>query len=155
MPKPDSSKALEATMQSVSQGLMGAGDRGVGVDIEPVETFADYATKTDFIDRNFTAAEKAYCMGAADPAASFAGRWAAKEAIVKAISNSSVDSTPLFTDAAAALKDAEITKGKSGAPVVTLTGHAKKAFDALGLSSIKVSISHSGEFAVAQATAGR
>ena len=155
MPKPDSSKALEATMQSVSQGLMGAGDRGVGVDIEPVETFADYATKTDFIDRNFTAAEKAYCLGAPDPAASFAGRWAAKEAIVKAISNSSVDSTPLFTDAAAALKDAEITKGNSGAPVVTLTGHAKKAFDALGLSSIKVSISHSGEFAVAQATAGR
>ena len=155
MPKPDSSKALEATMQSVSQGLMGAGDRGVGVDIEPVATFADYAAKTDFIDRNFTAAEKAYCMGAADPAASFAGRWAAKEAIVKAISNSSVDSTPLFTDAAAALKDAEITKGNSGAPVVTLTGHAKKAFDALGLSSIKVSISHSGEFAVAQATAGR
>ena len=42
-----------------------------------------------------------------------------------------------------------------GPQVVTLSGVCKKAFDSLGLSVIKVSISHSGEFAVAQATAGR
>jgi len=155
LPRVDSKLAIQATMQSVSQRMMAPGDRGVGVDIEPVATFADFNDKMDFITRNFTDSEIDYCLHAADPAASFAGRWAAKEAIVKAISNSSVDTSPLFPDAAAALKDAEILKGASGAPVVNLTGHCKKAFDALGLSSIKVSISHSGEFALAQATAGR
>jgi phosphopantetheine--protein transferase-like protein len=155
LPRVDSKLAIQATMQSVSQRMMAPGDRGVGVDIEPVATFAGFNDKMDFITRNFTQSEIDYCLHAADPAASFAGRWAAKEAIVKAISNSSVDSAPLFKDATAALKDAEILKGASGAPVVTLTGHCKKAFDALGLSSIKVSISHSGDFAVAQATAGR
>ena len=155
MPKPNARVSLETTMQKVSQGLMTSGDRGVGVDIEEIATFADYTSKAEFIERNFTAAEIAYCKSAADPASSFAGRWAAKEAIVKAISNSSVDNAPLFTDASAALKDAEILKGNSGAPEVTLTGFVKKAADALGLSKINVSISHSGEFAVAQATAGR
>jgi fatty acid synthase subunit alpha len=155
LPRVDSKLAIQATMQSVSQRMMAPGDRGVGVDIEPIATFAGFNDKMDFIRRNFTEAEIDYCLGASDPAASFAGRWAAKEAIVKAISNSSPGTAPLFPDAAAALKDAEILRGPSGAPVVTLTGHCKKAFVALGLSSIKVSISHSGEFAVAQATAGR
>ena len=156
LPRVSSQNVIESTMQSVAQGMMAAGDRGVGVDIEPVATFTDYKEKMHFIDRNFTEAEKAYCLDAPDPASSFAGRWAAKEAIVKAISNSSEDAPgSLFPDATAALKDAEILKGSTGAPVVTLSGVCKKAFESLGLSSIKVSISHSGEFAVAQATAGR
>jgi fatty acid synthase subunit alpha len=78
-PMKDSKLALETTMQSVAQGLMGAGDHGVGVDIEPVETFAGFKTKSEFIDRNFSEAEKAYCLAAADPASSFAGRWAVGE----------------------------------------------------------------------------
>ena len=41
----------------------------------------------------------------------------------------------------------------SGAPVVELHGHAKDAFDALGLTTVKVSISHSAGVAVAQALA--
>ena len=43
-----------------------------------------------------TRPRQVYCRAAADPAASFAGRWAAKEAIVKAISNSSTDTKNLW-----------------------------------------------------------
>ena len=49
-----------------------------------------------FIQKNFTAKEQAYCRSAADPAASFAGRWAAKEAVVKAITNSATDTQNLW-----------------------------------------------------------
>jgi phosphopantetheine--protein transferase-like protein len=81
----------------------------------------------------------------------------AKEAVIKAISNSSADSAPLFTDPAAGITGIEIVRGKSGAPMVKLIpgSYCEKVFTALGLSTLKVSISHSGEFAVAQATAGR
>jgi hypothetical protein len=45
-----------------------------------------------FISRNFTEAEVSYCRGSPHPAASFAGRWAAKEAVIKALSSCSKES---------------------------------------------------------------
>ena len=44
-------------MQRSAEGLLVRGDRGVGVDIEPVSTFADLPAKQEFITRNFTANE--------------------------------------------------------------------------------------------------
>ena len=45
---PDSATRLAVTMQRGAEGLLGRGDKGVGVDIEPVSTFADVAgTMTD------------------------------------------------------------------------------------------------------------
>ena len=41
------------------------------------------AAKADFIQRNFTATEIAYASASADPSSTYAGRWAAKEAVVK------------------------------------------------------------------------
>ena len=41
MPKSDSKTALSTTMAQVAEGLRGAADRGVGVDIEPTATFAE------------------------------------------------------------------------------------------------------------------
>lgn len=42
-------------MQRGAEGLLVKGDKGVGVDIEPIATFADLASKQAFIQRNFTA----------------------------------------------------------------------------------------------------
>ncbi|KAF0774941.1 hypothetical protein AaE_001359, partial [Aphanomyces astaci] len=57
----------------------------------------------------------------------------------------------LTQGADAPLIDIEVGKATSGAPTVTLTGRALEAFQNSNLSSIKLSISHSGEYAVAQA----
>ncbi len=61
----------------------GTASRGVGVDVELVAQFA--APSDTFLSRNYTASERAYCSAAADPASSLAGRWAAKEAVIKAL----------------------------------------------------------------------
>merc|ERR1712100_416625 len=58
---------------------------GVGVDVEPVHTFSN-ATSA-FLTRNFTKKELEFCRHAPHQAASLAGRWAAKESVLKAISS--------------------------------------------------------------------
>ncbi|KAG9402316.1 3-oxoacyl-[acyl-carrier-protein] synthase [Aphanomyces cochlioides] len=120
----------------------------LGIDVEPVATFADFATKQVFIQRNFTASEIAYCEASASPASSFAGRWAAKEAVIKAICSAN-PSASITQGADAPLIDIEVGKATSGSPTVTLTGKALEAFQVSNLSSIKLSVSHSGDYAVA------
>ncbi|KAH9147939.1 hypothetical protein AeRB84_008547, partial [Aphanomyces euteiches] len=78
-------KILETSLQQSGSQLILSAGQGLGIDVEPVATFADFASKQVFIQRNFTASEIAYCEASASPASSFAGRWAAKEAVIKAI----------------------------------------------------------------------
>ncbi|ETV97148.1 holo-[acyl-carrier-protein] synthase [Aphanomyces invadans] len=143
-------KMLESSLaQSGAQLILSSG-QGLGIDVEPVATFADYANKQVFIQRNFTPVEIAYCEASASAASSFAGRWAAKEAVIKAICNAN-PSAKITEGADAPLIDIEVGKATSGAPTVTLTGRALEAFQTSNLSSIKLSITHSGDYAVAQA----
>ena len=142
---------LIAAMKKVDTGS--GNDGGIGVDVEPISTFNEYKEKSSFIDNNFTAKEKAYCLKAAFPAASFAGKWAAKEAVIKAITSASDGSEKLWKGAGAPLIDIEVTNSVGGAPEVRLTGHAESIYKHLRLSSIKVSISHTDEYALAQAVA--
>uniref|UniRef100_A0A7S3PGY4 Ketosynthase family 3 (KS3) domain-containing protein n=1 Tax=Aplanochytrium stocchinoi TaxID=215587 RepID=A0A7S3PGY4_9STRA len=145
---------LQVTIQEKAEGLAEKADsrsQGVGVDVEPVLTFADYKNKTTFLARNFTEREQSYCNKANSPAASYAGRWAAKEAVIKALSNSAPGTRSLWQGAEAPLIDIEIVQSSSGAPEIVLHGHAKEVFQALGLNEVKVSISHTAEVAVAQA----
>lgn len=123
---------------------------GVGVDVELCSSIAmDNAT---FMERNFTAKERAYCASKPDPLASFAGRWSAKEAVVKALC--SLDTSTAWTKGAGApLADIEVLASASQAPVVTLHGEAKRVADAVGVSEVKVTISHAGSYAVAVAIA--
>jgi phosphopantetheine--protein transferase-like protein len=141
---------MELAMRETAGGLVG-GERGVGIDVEPIKTF-EGASKT-FINRNFTEAETAYCLSAPNPAASFAGRWAAKEAVIKAISSSALDSRNLWRDSAAPLKDIHVRRGESGAPYIELDGHAKMVAAALGVTKVQISISYFADNAVAQAVA--
>jgi fatty acid synthase subunit alpha, fungi type len=59
------------------------GVKGVGVDVQLTSVLS--LENDVFISRNFTETEIRYCRAAPDPSASFAGRWAAKEAVVKAV----------------------------------------------------------------------
>ncbi|KAL7749388.1 fatty acid synthase alpha subunit Lsd1 [Sorochytrium milnesiophthora] len=127
-------------------------NHGVGVDVEEVTAVnIDNAT---FVERNFTAAEETYCRGRPDPHASFAGKWAAKEAVIKAVSSFDLAHAKVWTQGdAAPLKDIEIVMAESGAPQVKLYGAAQEAVAATGVKELKVSISHSGQYAVAVCSA--
>ena len=141
---------LEVMLRRTAQQTHKTGS-GVGIDVEPVSTFQNVSQS--FLERNFASKEIAYCQSAPSPCSSFAGRWAAKEAVIKAISSSSLDSSPLWAGASKPLIDIEIMASTSGAPRVTLRGHAKRVADVLGVSQVKVSISHTDSMAIAQAIA--
>lgn len=119
------------------------GETGIGVDVQLIGDLN--LDNEEFLLRNFTKAEQDYCRKQADPAASFAGRWAAKEAIVKALCNSSTDRPSWLTGAGGSLKAIEILAGPNGSPQVTAIANITN--DILPL--IKLSISHSGSYALA------
>lgn len=138
----------------MGEGLRTKVDRGIGVDAQSIPEIEVTLHNSEWVVRNFSPAEINYCRYvSADPSASFAGRFAAKEAVIKAISNSDMDphTRNLWKGSAAPLVDIEILPSSSGAPSAVLAGHAKEVADLLGITVIRVAISHSGEYAVAQA----
>eukprot|EP00127_Corallochytrium_limacisporum_P004434 Clim_evm12s162 gene=Clim_evmTU12s162 len=154
---------LAATVQERAEGLYkepatkdagtDRGNRGVGIDVEKIATFEPIEQKGNMIHRNFTPAEQEYCNSAAHPAASYAGRWAAKEAVLKALTSamSTTANRKVWNSAEAPLLDFEIVPSVSGAPTVQLHGYALDVFNTSGFASIKVSISYSDDIAIAQA----
>ena len=143
-------------MREMGEGLRTTIDRGIGVDAQSIDEIDVCVSNTDFVVRNFTNAEFTYCRASPDPSSSFAGRWAAKEAVIKAISSCDADNAsarPLWQGAGAPLRDIEILPSGSGAPIVQLSGHAADVAALLSISTIKVAISHSGDYAIAQAIA--
>ncbi|OJD33167.1 fatty acid synthase subunit alpha [Diplodia corticola] len=116
----------------------------VGVDVENISAIP--IDNETFVERNFTEQEQAYCKAAPNPAASFAGRWSAKEAVFKSLGVAG-------KGAGAALKEIEVLNDENGAPVVTLHGDAEAAAKEAGVKSVNVSISHSDDQAIAIAVA--
>jgi holo-[acyl-carrier protein] synthase len=74
---------------------------------------------------------------------SLAARFAAKEAVIKALGKPT---------AGARLKDIEILADDKGKPLVNLYGEAQNQAKALGLDGFAVSLSHSKEYAIAVAS---
>jgi fatty acid synthase subunit alpha, fungi type/fatty acid synthase subunit beta, fungi type len=89
-----------------------------------------------FVQRNFTDAEVTYCRAQPLPAASFAARWAGKEAVFKALGVPS-------KGAGAAMKDIEILLDDAGVPHVILHGDAKEAAQGKNITAVHISLSHS------------
>ena len=139
-------QATEASLRAVMPP--GA---GIGVDIQLISEI--HIDNPNFLERNFTEAEIAYCSSAPDPHASFAGRWAAKEAVVKAKMNLETGGQNLTRGGGAPLIEIEILPGNSGAPCVIQHGRALINANKLGITDIKVSISHSGDYVAAAAVA--
>lgn len=98
-----------------------------------------------FIDRIFTAAEQAYADANKDRVEKLAGRFAAKEAILKLMGTG--------WRGKIAWTDIEVVNNASGQPEVTLDGEVKKIADKLGIKHISVSITHTANFAIASAVA--
>jgi holo-[acyl-carrier protein] synthase len=96
-----------------------------------------------FKDRCFTAAEQAYCDSRRDPAESYAGRFAGKEAVGKALG--------FGVARAFAWKEIEIVGRPK--PSVRLSGRLARVAQARGVLSIDLSMTHSRELAQAVAVA--
>ena len=90
-----------------------------------------------FLNRLFTPNEIDYCRGRTP---NLAGRFAAKEATMKALGTGA---------RGVSWKDIEVVRADSGAPSVKLYGRAENRAERLHVVEISVSISHSREYAVA------
>lgn len=98
-----------------------------------------------FVQRIFTAAEQAYAESNKNKIEKLAGRFAAKEAILKLMGTG--------WRGKIAWTDIEIINNSSGQPEVTLDGEVEKIADKLGIKHISVSITHTANFAIASAVA--
>ena len=98
-----------------------------------------------FVKRVFTAAERAYAEANKNEIEKLAGRFAAKEAILKLMGTG--------WRGRIAWTDIEVINNAAGQPEVTLSGEVKKIADGLGIRHISVSITHTANFAIASAVA--
>ena len=96
-----------------------------------------------FLTRILTSAERAYCERMKNPIPNIAGRFAAKEAILKVIGTG--------WRGGIAWTDIEILNDPAGRPHVSLTGHTREIAQRLGISQIMLSITHTDRQAVASA----
>lgn len=95
--------------------------------------------------RVFTSEEIAYCDSKARPAESYAGRFAAREATIKALGGYR----------GKLWQDISVTRHPSGAPSIALAGKAKARAEALGVTRILITFTHEKTNAVAFAVAVR
>jgi holo-[acyl-carrier protein] synthase len=116
---------------------------GLGLDLVGVERIRGVHARQGqrFLDRVYTPAEQAYCLGFRDPAERLAARWAAKEACMKALGTGWAEGVG-FADIAVAPAD-------GGPPRLELTGGAKARADALGVTRMHLTLSHSDGMAAA------
>jgi len=117
--------------------------KGIGIDIVEIERIRKAVDKNPLIERFFTEAEAADFCGR-QRHVHVAGKYAAKEAVAKALG------TGL---SGFKWKDIEILKDDKGKPYVKLKGKAYRTAREKGVDKVHVSISHSRDYAVAQAIA--
>ena len=118
---------------------------GIGLDIVEISRIEEALKKDAFRERVFTPAEQRYCDARGKGrAASYAARFAAKEAVLKALGTGFVGGT---------WQDIELSLDATGQPWVRLSGYFKETADKLKVTCIHVSLTHSREFAAAQAIA--
>ncbi|MHC4068649.1 MAG: holo-ACP synthase [Planctomycetota bacterium] len=98
-----------------------------------------------FLNRVFTSAEQAYANSNRDSTQTLAGRFAAKEAILKLMGTG--------WRGKIAWTDIEVLNNPSGQPQVTVRGEVEKIAARLGVKQISVSITHTANFAIASAVA--
>lgn len=96
-----------------------------------------------FLDRILTAAERAYCERRKNPVPNIAGRWAAKEAILKVLGTG--------WRGEIAWTDMEILNDRAGRPHLTLGGHCRTLADEKGITRFELSITHTQHYAAASA----
>ena len=98
-----------------------------------------------FSDRIFTPAEQEYAKSNKNEMEKLAGRFAAKEAVLKLMGTG--------WRGKIAWTDIEVINNAVGQPEVKLTGEVKKIAEKLGIKHVSISITHTANFAIASAVA--
>lgn len=114
-----------------------------GIDIVSIPRIREAARRDSFLKRVFTEGELEYALGKRSPHKHLAGRFAAKEACLKALSTGLARGITW--------QDMEVVRDEEGRPSLRL---ASKAKDFLGKRTVSLSISYTKEFAFALVSVG-
>lgn len=120
---------------------------GIGIDVVEVDRIESAIARhgEPFLARLFTEGERAYCAAQKRSALHYAARFAAKEAVSKALGTG--------IGGEAGWLDLEILRDPSGAPRLELHGAAAEFAAGKGISEIQISLTHAKEYAAANAVA--
>ena len=120
---------------------------GLGTDIIEVTRIGEMIERHGevFLQRVFTEQEIAYCQQRKASLQHYAGRWAAKEAVMKTLGTG-------FTKGIG-WTEIEVISRPSGQPVIQLAGTTANYAMGLGIDEILISISHCRAYATATAIA--
>jgi holo-[acyl-carrier protein] synthase len=118
---------------------------GVGLDLVKINRIRAITERwpSKFLDRLYTQAERRYCLARPSPYASLAGRFAAKEAVLKALGTGWSDGISWH--------DIQVLNDRTGRPRATVSGRVKTLMRRAGVTGIHVSLSHDTDYAVAEA----
>jgi len=116
---------------------------GIGTDIVAIERFQRFVDQdnTALLQRIFTGQERELCLARKNSGASFAARFAAKEAFLKALGTGLRDGI--------SWQEMEVVNDALGKPDLKLSGKALALFQERGFSTLFLTLSHDGGCAVA------
>lgn len=117
---------------------------GLGLDIAEIDRIEAAITRhgAAIIERLFTPREVAYCESHRNKFERYAGRFAAKEAAMKALGTG--------WRAGVRWRDIEVIRELSGKPTLELQGVARERASKMGVKNISLTITHSGNLALAE-----
>lgn len=118
---------------------------GIGLDLVKVDRVRALAERWQdrFLSRLYTEAERQACLKKAAPYASLAARFAAKEAVLKALGTGWSEGI--------SWRDIQVLNDRTGRPQATVTGRVRTLMRRAGVTGIHLSLSHDADYAVAQA----
>ena len=118
-----------------------------GIDLVDCDRIQKMLTRHEarFLDRVFTPREQAYSAQTQNRVERLAGRFAAKEAVLKLIGMGWRDHI--------AWTDVEVVNNPKGQPEVTLSGQVRDIAEQMGIERVSLSITHTASLAIASAVA--
>jgi holo-[acyl-carrier protein] synthase len=117
---------------------------GLGLDIAEIDRIGAAITRhgAPFLERIYTTREVSYCESHKNKFERYAARFAAKEAAMKALGTG--------WRRGVRWRDIEVVRQASGKPTLDLEGAARQFANDLGVKNISLTITHSGNLALAQ-----
>lgn len=138
---------MENQPDDANRAAKGMNILGIGTDIIEVVRIGKMIQRHGevFLNRVFTEDEVRYCQRRREYTQHYAGRWAAKEAVMKTLGTG--------FSRGVGWRDVEVCSSRSGQPSIVLRGGAREFARQLGISDILITISHCRAYATATAIA--